>query len=184
MEAALDIIAEQGIEALTIKNIAGRVGFRDAAIYRHFRSKSAILAAMADRFAENSQTILQQIAASDQPALKKVEAFFMDRCQLFARDKVVVTVMFAEELFKSDRALQERVDDIIAAHQRLLSTILSAGQQSGEIRPLPIDHLFLIIMGGLRLMVTRWLASQRGFDLVAAGQRLWSSLAQLIALPV
>ena len=56
--AALAIISERGLEALTIKNIAARVGFSDAAVYRHFRNKAQILSTIIDLFASSSARLL------------------------------------------------------------------------------------------------------------------------------
>ena len=40
---SIDLIAENGIQGLTIKNIARKVGVSEPAIYRHFDSKINIL---------------------------------------------------------------------------------------------------------------------------------------------
>ena len=43
MESALGLIAEKGIQGLTIKNLSKKIGISEPAIYRHFDSKSSIL---------------------------------------------------------------------------------------------------------------------------------------------
>jgi AcrR family transcriptional regulator len=48
VEAALEVIAESGAEALTLREVASRVGVTHAAPYRHFKDKAALLAAVAD----------------------------------------------------------------------------------------------------------------------------------------
>jgi AcrR family transcriptional regulator len=39
LKAAIAIIANQGYEKLTIKNLATKIGVTEAALYRHFKSK-------------------------------------------------------------------------------------------------------------------------------------------------
>ena len=182
VEAAMDILADQGIEAMTIKNIAERVGFRDAAVYRHFSSKNEILAAIAGEFAASSRAVLASIRRTDLDPLEKIKAFFHDRLELFARDRIAVTVMFSEELFRGNRSLQEQVDAVIAEHQRLLLSELQEGQRRGTLPLVPAEHLFMMIMGPLRLLVSRWRADECRFDLPAAGRALWQSLASVIAV--
>lgn len=47
VQAAVEIIAEKGVEALTLRSVGTRVGVSHAAPYRHFKDKEAILAAVA-----------------------------------------------------------------------------------------------------------------------------------------
>ena len=179
--AALGIISERGLEALTIKNIAERVGFSDAAIYRHFPNKSAILSAMVDGFANSSIQELNGINAGDSCALEQIKQFFLDRCRTFASDRALAAVMFAEDLFKSDPALAAKTHGIMQDHRQLLLKSIRQGQRQGLIRHLPPEHFFTIIMGSLRLLVLHWQVSGYEFELPQAGEKLWQSLETLIS---
>ena len=55
---SIDLIAGQGIQNLTIKNISKEVGFSEPAIYRHFDSKYDIIMAMLDSFQDISRFVL------------------------------------------------------------------------------------------------------------------------------
>jgi AcrR family transcriptional regulator len=178
--AALAIISENGLEALTMKRIASRVGFSDAAVYRHFRNKSFILSAMVDRFADGSVQELERINAANSSGSEQVRQFFIDRCRTFAVDRALAAVMFAEDLFKSDPALAARIHDTMQTHRRLLLRSIRLGQRQGTIADLPAAHLFTVIMGSLRLLVLQWQVSGFAFELPRAGEELWRSLETLI----
>lgn len=180
--AALQIVAERGPEALTIKGIAKRVGFSDAAVYRHFRSRSEILSTIIDLFAASSKRLLAEIQGCNGPGLDKVKRFFLDRCRVFASDHAVATVMFAESLFQHDPALAARLHQVLQGHRQLLLKTLRAGQRQGTIRRLPSEHLFTMIMGALRLLVLQWRIGGNSFDLSRAGEKLWGTLEELIAI--
>jgi AcrR family transcriptional regulator len=47
VDAAVALIDEQGLDALTLRKVARRVGVTHAAPYRHFRDKQALLSAVA-----------------------------------------------------------------------------------------------------------------------------------------
>jgi len=179
--AALDLITDRGLEALTIKNIAERVGFSDAAVYRHFRNKAQILNVIIDTFAGSSTRLLAEIHACDCPDLEKIRLFFLDRCRAFTADRVLATVMFAESLFQGNPALGAKLQQALRGHRRLLLGIIRAGQRQGAIRALPAEHVFTLVMGSLRMLVLQWRTGGYGFDLMRAGEKLWSSLAALIA---
>lgn len=181
--AALDIIADRGLEGLTIKNIAARVGFSDAAVYRHFQNKAQILSTLIDLFASSSAQLLVQIDACDCASLDKIKLFFLDRCRIFSADRVMATVMFAENLFQNDPRLAANIHQVLGGHRRLLLKTIRSGQRQKMIRALPAEHLFTMVMGALRLLVLQWRVSGYGFDLLQAGEKLWRSLETLISEP-
>jgi AcrR family transcriptional regulator len=181
--AALALITDRGLEALTIKNIAERVGFSDAAVYRHFRNKAQILSTIIDLFARDSARLLEEIHGCSCPALEKLRLFFLDRCRVFAADRVLATVMFAENLFQNDPALAAKVHQVLLGHRQLLLTTLRDGQRQKTIRGLPGEHLFTMVMGSLRLLVLQWRIGGYRFNLMREGEKLWLSLAALIATP-
>ncbi len=47
LEAAREVLAKEGVEALTLREVARRAGVTHAAPYRHFADKEALLAAVA-----------------------------------------------------------------------------------------------------------------------------------------
>ena len=183
IEASLAILARQGVKGLTIKNISEKVGFRDAAVYRHFRDKREILRTIADLFEAKSRSTLEMITGLPAPAVEKIGMFFRDRCRLFAADRTWTAVMFSEEVFKTDPGLSAKTNAIIRAHQRLLVDVIRKGQSRGEVTPADPGHIFLVIMGSLRLLVTQWLAQGCRFDLVREGERLWRTVESLISIP-
>jgi AcrR family transcriptional regulator len=181
IEVSLAILARQGMKGLTIKNISEKVGFRDAAVYRHFRDKREILGTIADLFEEKSRLTLETITGSPVPAVEKIGKFFRDRCRLFAADRTWTAVMFSEEVFKADPGMSAKTDAIIRTHQRLLVDVIRKGQVRKEVIPADPGHIFLIVMGSLRLLVTQWLAQECRFDLVSQGERLWRTIEALIS---
>ncbi len=48
IEAAIKLTATEGIQKLTIRNVASAIGVSEAAVYRHFESKHELLKAILD----------------------------------------------------------------------------------------------------------------------------------------
>lgn len=67
LKVAAKMIAEQGIESLTLRALSERIGVSRTAPYRHFVDKSALLAAVAEegfnRLFKKIQTAMQQAEA-------------------------------------------------------------------------------------------------------------------------
>ena len=54
-DAAIGLIAESGVEALTFQSLAARLGVKHPALYRHVDGRSGLLRAVADRFMETTE---------------------------------------------------------------------------------------------------------------------------------
>jgi len=50
LDVAIDLIAKEGFDAVSVRDIAKAVGIRDSSIYNHFRSKDEILDTIIDYF--------------------------------------------------------------------------------------------------------------------------------------
>src|SRR6187455_880200 len=61
LDEALATIRTGGVDALTLREIGGRVGVSRTALYRHFADKRALLAAVAT---EGFRTLRQQLVAA------------------------------------------------------------------------------------------------------------------------
>jgi AcrR family transcriptional regulator len=180
-EAALDIISSQGIQNLTIKTLAEKIGVTEGAIYRHFTSKSEIITAIADLFKIKSTGALNALLATDVPALQKVKSFFLERCKQFYQSPGLTIVMFSENIFKTTDSMEKKTHETIHSHQQLLMQSLKQAQKEGQvIDDVEPQHLFMIIIGAMRLLVTRWRGAQFAFNLEEEGQKLWNSLEKLI----
>src|SRR5437764_560426 len=58
IDSALEILRKEGLEALTLRAVARRAGVSQAAPYRHFADRRALVAAVAERGFERMQAAM------------------------------------------------------------------------------------------------------------------------------
>jgi len=179
LNSALDIISENGIESLTMKNIGERLDISDAALYKHFKSKSDIFYGIADIFESESNDILNKIISKHTGCIDKIESFYKNRITKFSKKKSTTVVLFSSEIIK-DKLFKEKVYDIMKKHKKLLMGEIKKGQKSGEVIDTDPEHIFNIIMGSLRLLVEKWRLSEFNFDLKKEGNNQWRSLNKIL----
>jgi AcrR family transcriptional regulator len=181
IEASTDLIALRGIQEMTMKKIAERVGISEPAIYRHFASKNEILNALLETFGRENEAIFEQAARGEGRTLDRLSSAFDSLLLRFAERPAIASVIFAEDIFRNDPRLVETLHAIQERSRRRLLAIVETGIVRGELRQeVPADQMCLILMGALRLLVLRWRFSACRFDLVAAGRDLWASIRLLI----
>lgn len=74
LDAAAELVTEQGVEALNLSELATRAGFSNAAsLYRYFSSKKELMAALMRRGLERLEEHLQDVPAELPPEEQVVE---------------------------------------------------------------------------------------------------------------
>ncbi len=182
IDAAIKLIAKGGIQKLTIKNLSDKIGITEPAIYRHFKNKTDLLVSILAYFESNTKSLFKKVHTTTTSPLKQLETIFLLRCKEFSSNPSLATTIFSEEMFINDKKLSSKVFTIINLHQTELSEIINRGQKNSEIRSDIIKkQLTFIILGALRLLVTRWRLSNYSFDIKREGKKLWSSIKKLIS---
>jgi len=181
IHTSINLIANQGIQTMTIKNIANEIGVSEPAIYRHFKSKFDIIYTIMDYFDNYSLEVCEKIENPKFNAMESVDCFFKNRYRFFADHPELTKVMFSEEAFQYDARLSQKIMHIMHQHREILLAIIEQGQKDGLIRTdIGFDHLFHLIIGSMRLLVDRWCFSNFSFDIYDKGMALWKSVKKIL----
>lgn len=181
IDVSLELISENGIQGLTIKNLAKKIGFSESAIYRHYENKIEILVAILNYFKENTERIFVTELKSDEDAITKIQNLFINQFRIFTKSPSFLAVIFSEELFRNEAILSERVAQIMNNNLDTLTQIIEIGQTKGEVRDdIEASHLALVVMGSLRLFVKKWQISNHSFDLRNEGLKITQSISVII----
>ena len=92
LDAAWLIARRDGLTAVTLREIAGRIGMRPPSLYSHFDSKNAVYDAM---FAESWQQVIDELSTIDYPdqeraaLLTEAEAYFDFATSDLARNQLM-----------------------------------------------------------------------------------------------
>ncbi len=181
INVAIELIAEKGIQDLTIKNLSGRIGIAESAIYRHFKSKQDILLGILALFDKDKKMFMEKIKESGKPPIEQLKLLFQLRFKFFKENPAIASVIFSEEIFRNDQRLSKKIFTIMNKNQEIVFDIIKAGQKQNLIRKdIDTQELAFIIIGALRLVVTKWRLSNFAFDLEQEGKKLWNSVMKLI----
>ena len=133
LDGARALVAEEGIEALTLAALARRVGLSRPGLYEYFRSKDDLVAAIVEEELPRWASLVEAALAGAEGLDGKVEAYV--RCQL----EVMTDGRHAAAVALVEHALAEpAVSRIRAGHAQLtrpLAAALAAGGVAGaEVR--------------------------------------------------
>lgn len=152
MQAAVRLFTQKGIEGATIKDIAGKAGVAEGALYRHFASKeelaSHLFSVNLQRFTERVEARVAAETGSADKLRAYVKAIF-DEYE--AEPELFYFLILAEhrELAPGDSGNHPG---------KLLESIIRKGQAAGEIRRAPFYLLVSLCVGALhRICILRHL---------------------------
>ena len=129
VQAARDLIAERGLDALTVQSVAERVGVRGPSLYKHFADRAALLRAVERSVVADLEVVMKAAAESsrdpnDDPATLRAMA---DAYRQFAKSSPsAYSLIFA--LHAGDEATETaRRNALAPALERLQSWLRDPG---------------------------------------------------------
>ncbi len=73
INAATELINQGGIQKLTTKALAEKMGFSEPAIYRHFKNKMDIISSVLNYFGMGLKTKMTELIQSEDKGIEKVK---------------------------------------------------------------------------------------------------------------
>jgi hypothetical protein len=84
-------------------------------------------------------------------------------------------------MFQNDKNLMRRISNIMSRRQAHIMKIITEGQEQQVIRrDISARSLSTMLIGAVRLVITRWRLENFDFDLEKEGSGLWRELKTLI----
>ncbi|HOD14723.1 MAG TPA: TetR/AcrR family transcriptional regulator [Spirochaetota bacterium] len=182
LDASLDIIARRGMQRMTIKNLARAIKVSEPALYRHFKSKFDILMTILVRYRKNLEDLFGQSDGETVPPVDAIERFYAGMFRSFEKQPALSIVIFSEDLFRYDSRLSNEATAIIKlTHDRIYRILRESVRQGGVRTDVPAEQLAWMVMGTMRLLVTRWRISGYRLGLVKEGRQAIGLLRRIIA---
>ncbi|MBE1423728.1 AcrR family transcriptional regulator [Desulfomicrobium macestii] len=161
-EAALALVADQGVGALTARNVARAVGVTAPALYRHFPGgKADILASVLDLLDDVKTEGIRQAIKEPGPALTKLRRCYDLHISVVERYRALPNLVLSDALWSDENHLRERLLKNHQRHQSEVAGIIRQGQIAGEIRDdIDADEIFVQFLG--QFLTIAILYSRRG----------------------
>ncbi len=169
LEQAMDLVIREGIAALTMKHVAQQVGFTEAAMYRHFRSKRELVISLIRMIQGQFDRIFARTASQERP-----EVFFRNLLgpMLGYLEKVRgVTFQFlSESTYNRDELIRAELDGFYVSLLDRVAAYLEGSRRRGEIRPdVDCEAAAILFTGIIQSLTIRYLLSGQRSDLQKNG---------------
>lgn len=143
LRRAEEVLRDEGVDALTLRQLARDVGVSHAAPSRHFADKQALLDALAVAGFERLTDALERAARRGRTFRGRVRAMATAYVEFATTEADLLDVMFAGKHSPAASA------ELLAAGERMGETALGIvrdGQRSGEVRSGDPERIGLVIV--------------------------------------
>ena len=133
VRAALAIVENSGLDKLNINEIAAKVEMVPAAIYRHFKGREEIVAALIEHIDQRLQSNLSQANAVTGTPIAKLKTLFELHVTLLKEEAAIPRILYF--LLSSDRnpELKAGMLSAVGVYVQQVKKLLQQGQRKGEI---------------------------------------------------
>lgn len=165
IDAAVEVIAENGYHQSQVSKIAKQAGVADGTIYLYFKNKEDILISL---FKEKMGQFIERMeeeVKEKTTAKEKLALVIKQHFTLLGNDRhlAIVTQL---ELRQSNIKLRLKINDILKGYLNMLDTILTEGIESGEWKDnLDVRLARQMIFGTIDETVTTWVMNDQKYDL-------------------
>ena len=183
VEAARELIAAGGVDRLTTRALAEKVGVSEAAVYRHVRSKEEVLLLLVDEIRDSLFSAISRATSSDRTAHEKLERLLRLHLSYVELRRGISFVVITEAMQFQGPKVRAAGRALIEDYLQLVEGIVSEGIARGEIaksvNPAVAATMFF---GMIQTTVTRWLYDAIAHPLTENTSELWRSFKSVVEL--
>jgi AcrR family transcriptional regulator len=145
LEKAAHLFRKNGFNATSMRDLAENVGVEAASLYNHINSKAELLQEICFKIANKFTEHMDDVMASDQTAIDKIEAIL--------RFHIRQMIHNFEEVYVSDREWKHLTDPYLSnfksqrrTHRQRIASIIEEGIKKEEIKKIDAPTAVLILL--------------------------------------
>lgn len=182
-QAALSLIASQGMSELKMAGLSRRVGVAPSAIYHHFKNKDEVIDAVLDLLEEKLLSNVRAVAEESLDPLARLKLLLTRHARLILDYHALPRILFSEEVYGGKPERKARLYGIIKRYLEAVASIVREGQEQNRIRPeFNAATLSVMFLGLVQPTAILWHLSEGTFDAAKHVERAWPIFCEAIGV--
>jgi len=171
---AQKFMIERGVHAMTLKNIARLNNISEAAVYRHFSSKRAILAAIIDDVENKMMEAFDRAVAEETDPIDKLRDIMKTHLIFTEKRKGGLFVITSECIHLNDDLLRKRVLKVIDNYTGRIVGLLEEACARGQAEPeVGLKEAGLMFYGLIQTAATDFALRSYKVPPISKFEQLW-----------
>jgi len=167
LQATSEVLIEKGYDAMSMEEVASRIGISRAAIYLHFPSKEDLVLALLQRGIETSVERLDELIAEKGSPREKVRAIIERSYGSTPQPSFQVfnAIMHSPTFFSKAAEKRTTMGDLWKPTVQRLSALLEEGKRSGDFDPEMPTQLMVNLLVNLLSPFTKHMFEQESIPM-------------------
>lgn len=180
-QAALAVVARDGLRRLNIAQVARIVGVVPSALYRHFPSKDAIIdtvmGLVRERLLENVRAVTDVVS----DPFEQLRLLLKRHVQFIAENHALPRIIFSEQVYEGRPGRRRAMFRTIQAYLDKVADIVRKGQTDARIRKdLDASTIAVMFLGLIQPAAILSHMSEGQFDVTGHTERAWQIFVEAI----
>ena len=155
MVAAIELISDSGLSALTLGGLAMKGDLQEATVYKYFGGIDEVLISVVEFFVKFDKSIMDTVKAKESDTFNKILDFFDAYATYYGNYKEISAIILHYEELLHNSGTRELVAQCIQDRSEFLIELIQAGMDSGELRKdleaRELADILISIMNGMIL---------------------------------
>lgn len=151
INVAATLFKEKGYSAVTMRDIAQAMDIKAASLYNHIKSKQEILVLIIIEIAEEFTSVMDEIVASENSAIQKIERVIQLHIDITLRDSNALACLNNDWMHLTDSDLTYFIK-MREEYEENFRTIVKKGIEDGEIKNLNLEVIIFSTLSTLRTL--------------------------------
>ena len=176
VDAALELLADTTLAELSTRSVARHMGVSQPALFRHFRSRDALLVAVVNQARTELGAMAQGLLERPADALTRLEGVALGLAAYVQAHPGLPRLLFSDGS-SDNETLRAALGQMLSMQRSLVAELIRQGQAEGQLdRRVEPGLASLLFVGLLQALVLNWQLGGRSGDLSAEIRpllRLW-----------
>ena len=173
-EAALSLVAANGLKSLSVARVARRVGLAPSALYRHYPGKDALLDAVIDLIGERLNANVTSVLEQTPDAIERLRQLLMAHVRIIRENQGILRVIFSDEFQNGRPERKAPAWKMVEGYLKRVADIVTQGQREGQIRSdIDPNTASMMFLGLIQPAAILWNLSGGKFDVTRHVEKSW-----------
>lgn len=173
ISVVLTLAERIGPDRVTTGAVATEIGITQAALFRHFPTKSALWTAVAEHVGLSLGNAWALALSGAEDPRGRLSALILAQLDQISAMPAIPMLLFSRELNVDNSALRATFQGRLAAFLGLLEQEALAGQETGQFRrDIAAADIAVLLVSLVQGVAIRWALGARNFSLRSEGARL------------
>lgn len=181
-EAALALVANNGVRRLSVAAVARRVGLVPSGIYRHFKSKDEILDAVLELLEKRVWDIVESAQQETDDPMERLRSVLRRHVRFIREGRAIPRIVFSDDVHSGHPERKAQVRRILTGYLSRVANLIQEAQATGLIRPeIDPQTAALMFFGIIMPAGIFWHLTDGGIDVTQHAERAWHLFHRAVA---